>query len=225
MAMSAASEGVTPSSTGASNDECLAFMRDYSPQKRRVDEENGVLRSFIKRAKNSGVPTRAALFVNRLSKLSREEAVEEIRQIVRLAGLRQIIQPTQLDVLGNIDLRVSNRGREDMDLAEAEDSGYRAGREGATAEDNPYPIGSETAQRWGQARSRGESARSREAGPTGRQALANRQGAAATRGNGAATPKAKAKAKGKGKAKAKAGSKKKAAPMRPRVVPDQAPVS
>lgn len=162
--------------SGASNAECLEFMTLSATQSRRVAEESGVRRALIKRSKETGVPTWEAQFVERLSKLDRDEAVRRLRNIFRLSALRRIIEPTQLDMLAGIDLHVPNQAREQFDLAQAEDRGYRAGKSGASTDDNPFTTGSESSVTWTKWRLRGLEAKAREDGAeVTEQAVADRE--------------------------------------------------
>jgi hypothetical protein len=167
-------DDATGEASGATNEECLEYIRSDIALKRQSDEDGAIRREARKRAKAAGVPTVEAALVARLAKLEKPEAVQFLRNVIRLAHLRQIIAPTQLDLLGNVDLHVANSAREEFDVAMAQERGYRDGRAGVSTDDNPFPIGSGMSAEWVKWLKRGAAAKARELGPDAKQATASK---------------------------------------------------
>jgi hypothetical protein len=108
--------------SGATAEQCLEAMREYQTQKRRCSEENGSLRSIVKRWKAAGVPVKAMIVVCEASKRDHEDVKKELREVVRLMILRRLIGP-ETDLFAGMDLRVAEKARHEDDIWTAEDRG------------------------------------------------------------------------------------------------------
>jgi hypothetical protein len=124
------------------NELILRYQRDYATQKRKVEEETGVLRALLKRAKGDGINTKQIVATYQASKLDPTVVVQDLRDFVRYLGLRSIPVAPQ-DLFDNLDLQVSQSEAVTHENWQAEQAGYTAGKIGAPLDDNPYPAGSE----------------------------------------------------------------------------------
>lgn len=158
------------------NDASLDWMRQIQLQQRVGNEDNGVLRNIYKRAKNAGEKVDVMRWVIRqLKAKSPEEIVEDLKEAIRLLTIRRVeITPDSL--FDGLDLRVSNEGRHQDDIWDAQVKGYQAGRLAVKVDECPYhPPGSELHTAWLDHWHKGQAAIARELGPDAQQADASRQ--------------------------------------------------
>jgi ribosome modulation factor len=149
--------------TPVNNDAILDWMRQYQTQKRRCDEENGVLRNIVKRAKADGINAKEMIQTVADSKLDPDKVQADLRDRLHYMALRGM-PVHQDDLFGGMDLTVTAKSKSLDDAWDAEDTGYRAGRHGATREDCPYPFGSENYGHWIEFWLKGQAAIAREMG-------------------------------------------------------------
>jgi hypothetical protein len=145
------------------NDAASAGMREVAIQKRRCDEEKGVLRAILKRLKNDGLDTKGILATVALSKLDPEVVRNQLRTQLHYMALRNM-PVTQDDLFAGQDLGVTAKTNEQETQWEAEDAGYRAGRNGVRIDEAPYPAGSPLHVRWLEFWHKGQAAIARELG-------------------------------------------------------------
>jgi ribosome modulation factor len=161
-------------SNTASNDSAADWMRQYRVQKRRCDEENGVLRNIVKRAKADGMNTTAMIAAVKATKLEPEVVSADLRDQIRYMGIIHLPM-TQASLFEGIDFEVNSSTEHKDDLWTAEDAGYRAGRHGQRIEDCPYQTGTELHVHWVQEWHKGQAAIARELGPDVKVASANKK--------------------------------------------------
>lgn len=160
--------------TNSSNDASLEWMRAYQTQKRRCDEENGVLRNICKRAKADGTNVKAMILTVNLTKLDPSVVRQDIRDQLRYMGLRNL-PVSATDLFDGLDLTVTDKTRAANDIWTAEQAGYVAGRRGEKIEASPYPAGSELFVAWQQWWTKGQAAIAREMGPDAKVASTARE--------------------------------------------------
>lgn len=151
-------------SNTASNDLCADYMRQYRQQKRKCDEENGVLRNIIKRAKGDGMNTRALIDAVKATKLDPDVVAADLRDTIRYMGIIHLPM-TQAALFENYDTAVNQKTQREDDLWDADDKGYRAGHEGNKIDDCEYDPGTEMHVHWIEAWHKGQAAKARELGP------------------------------------------------------------
>jgi len=149
---------------GPSNEEKLAFMREYQQQKRAVDEANGVLRSLVKRAKGIGINTKAAIRTIQLSRQDPDEVRADLREQLHMMALRNMPMTQQELFPEHLDTRIAPAAKAAEDAWTAEQSGYQAGKNSVPREDNPYEPGSEWHVIWDKWWFNGQAAIAREMG-------------------------------------------------------------
>ena len=173
-----------------------------------MDEENGSLRSILKRAKASGVSTKALIAAHQAAKQEPDVVKREMQDMIRYLALRNM-PFTQTDLFGVFDAGISPEAAAEQDEWDADDAGYQAGMHGQTGDDCPFAAGSPLQVAWMHGLEKGKEAAARTAGPDAKVANASRK--RPTRGgddpNGSGEPDApKPAAKGRGRP---AGSKNK----------------
>jgi len=134
----------TSTNSGPTDEERLAAVAEYQRQKRKVDEENGVLRAILKRLKSSGINTKAMIATVQASKKDPQEVLSDTREMLRFMALRNM-PTTQMDLFpdGESAIRVAENARAKDAEWTVDEAGYRAGFNAVPAEDNPHPPGSE----------------------------------------------------------------------------------
>ncbi len=160
--------------SGPTNDEKLDALRLYQRQRRRVDEEQGVLRALLKRLKAEGHNTKAIVATVQASKRDSADVEIEYRDTLHLMALRKVISLEEILTITD-DLQVSQKTAREDDLWDAEDNGYRAGRHGADRKENPYAAGTENATAWDKWWSQGKRSATAELGPNEKQADASKE--------------------------------------------------
>jgi hypothetical protein len=158
---------------GPSSDQIAEILRQYRSQRRVVDEENGVLGAFVKRAKAEGMNIDALRWVVRAIKKDPEVVIAFLRDAIRYATILKMDIP-QGSLFDGWTADVTSHSRADDELWEAGDAGYYAGRHGHPLEDNPYPPGSPLAAAYATDWHKGQAAIAREMGETGAQITARR---------------------------------------------------
>jgi hypothetical protein len=145
----------------ASNDEVVVIMREYDKQRRRCDEENGVLRNIVKRGKAAGINTKAMIATYLARRLDPDVVLADMRETIRYMSLRNIPM-TQSLLFEGWDADLTDRSRSESSLWEAQEQGYRSGRSGSTPDDAPYPAGSPLHVEWIRGLNNGREAFARE---------------------------------------------------------------
>lgn len=144
-----------------SNDTIQEYQRAYSTQKRRCDEENGVLRSLLKKAKSDGVNTKILIEVHQTAKQEHDVILAEMRARVRYMALRSI-PVHSVDLFDDIDLDVSESSQMANERHTAETAGYAHGQMGGSLDENPYSGESDDlAGHWRTGHAEGVAARKR----------------------------------------------------------------
>lgn len=151
--------------SGPSNDQILDWMRKYQTQKRRCSEENGVLRNLVKQAKGEGVHIKVMLAECEAQKMPLDERIAELRERIRYAALRAPDQFTAETLFDGWSPRITEKSKQEDDIWDAEESGYKAGRYGVPVDDCPYLVGGELHQAWMSWRMKGQEAIAKEMGP------------------------------------------------------------
>lgn len=155
------------------NDAVVDWMRQYQTQKRRCEEENGVLRNIVKRAKSDGINTKEMIAVVALSKLDPDQVQADLRDRVRYMALRRM-PVIQVELFGGLDVTLTPSSQQKDDLWDAEEAGYRAGRHGASRDDCPYPPATEMYVHWVEFWFKGQAAIARELGDNAKIASTSR---------------------------------------------------
>lgn len=162
-----------PQTEAISNDVISDFMRQYRQQKRKCSEEQGVLRNILKRAKSAGLNTKE--MTASVQDLTQEPDIvaQNLSDGLRyrtLLGIKTITREALFDWSDD----VSPQTRHHDDLWDAEENGYKAGRAGQSADDNPYDVGSELHVHWLGEYRKGQMSIAREMGPNVKQANPSR---------------------------------------------------
>jgi hypothetical protein len=184
----------TPENPNVSDETVLGFMREYALQKRKCDEENGVLRLILKRGKANGINTKQLIAAHEATKLEPDVVKRNTLDFLRYCALRNM-PTTQQDLFGGDAPLASQTRTDQQDSFAADDEGYSAGMGGQTADDNPKVPGSIEYVAWEQGRVKGAQAKQNILGAEGKAADASK---ARPQRAGAAKPPPKAKP-GKGK--------------------------
>lgn len=156
-------------SNTARNDKDATWFRAYRTQRRKVDEEMGVLRNIAKKAKADGVNTKAMIAAIALTKLDPEVVAADVRDTIRYAAIMHVPM-TQAVLFNGWDETVSERTAEIGDLWQAEQEGFTAGRAGAAVESSPYITGTEHHTHWLDHWHKGQASIARELGDNVKQA-------------------------------------------------------
>jgi hypothetical protein len=151
-----------PAVDNVSGDTISDWMRQYSSQKRKCDEENGVLRALVKRAKSDGINAKEMIAAVAAGKLDPDEVARDLRDRLRYMSLRRI--PLDRDSLFAWSADVTQKTQAEDDTWAAEDAGYQAGRHGVPAADSPFAPGTELSVRWLEFWHKGQAAIARELG-------------------------------------------------------------
>jgi ribosome modulation factor len=148
-----------------SNDEEAEFLRLYRQQKRVCNEANGVLRALLKRAKSAGMDTsEITAAVSIKAQMETDEAAAKLK--TRLRYLALLNMPISADSLyDGFGTQVTSKTEEADRAWEANDVGYRFGRQGAKIEECPYPHESPLGIEWNAGWRRGQRAIAAEMGP------------------------------------------------------------
>jgi hypothetical protein len=164
-----------PGSNTLSADEKAAFIREYRTQKRECESANGTLRNILKRAKAAGMKPPQIIAAVKATAIDPEEVVSNLRDQIEYMGILHIDIPRE--TLFDVDIQVTEKTAHADDLWDAEDKGYRAGRNGVPIDDTPYdPTSqSELYAAWRRDWSKGQASIAREMGPDSKPASADRK--------------------------------------------------
>jgi ribosome modulation factor len=162
--------------SNVTNETILWFTHELMRSKRRLDEANSAHRHLVKQAKTDGVPTDAVLESIRLSRMEDRERRQRLVDRTRIEAIRypesgQLL----LDLIIHADVRVTDAMRHTDQLADAEQKGYIAGKNGTPLDDCPYQEGTESAALWRQHWGQGHAAAGVQAGEHGKQASTQRR--------------------------------------------------
>jgi ribosome modulation factor len=160
---------------GATDGECSEALREYRRQKRVCDEDNGVLRSIVKRWKAAGVPIPALIATAKATKRDPDEVVAEFASTVRMMHIARIPVTRESLFPEHAEVHFTEASEHETDMWEAEDRGYRAGRTNVPVDDCPYALGTEAQVMWQQWWHNGQASIARELGENARQADSSRQ--------------------------------------------------
>lgn len=160
-------------SNTASNDAWDEAIRQYRVQKRKCDEENGVLRSILKMAKKNGINPKAIRDGVAAQKLDPDVAMGDVRDTLKVMALIHV--PISREALFDWDTEISTASAHQDDLWDVGEAGYRAGRAGSSSDDCPYDVEGEFGQHWLAEWHKGASGRARELGPDSNPAHATRK--------------------------------------------------
>jgi ribosome modulation factor/uncharacterized protein (UPF0335 family) len=166
----------------ASNDVAADYKRQVITQRRRVSEENGILRNIYKRAKADGLNLKALKASCDAAKLDPTEVVRDLRDTVHYISLSTPIESSGL--FDGWSVRMSPETREQEAVFGAEDAGYRAGRAGTAQGDCPFASGTTQAGAWVKQWKLGAASRAKELGPAAKQVVAERARPKRKAGNG-----------------------------------------
>lgn len=150
-------------SNTATADIAASWMRQYRQQKRRCDEENGILRNVLKRAKADGINTKSMVAAVKAANLDHDEVKMGLRDEIFYLGVLHV-EMTQSDIFESYDPTTSSATQHDDDLWDSGTKGYRAGRTGVPAEDCPFDPGTERHVEWLSEWHKGKAAVARELG-------------------------------------------------------------
>jgi hypothetical protein len=163
----------TPENPNVSDETVLGIMREYALQRRKCDEENGVLRSILKRGKSAGINTKQLIAAHQATKLEPDVVLRDLRDYIRYCALRNM-PTTQTDLFGDDAPAPASARTDQQDSFAADDEGYSAGMGGQTADDNPKLPGSIEYVAWEQGRVKGAQAKQNILGAEGRAADASK---------------------------------------------------
>lgn len=178
--------------SGISNDEELVHARAIQRFAREKDSATGRYRAAVKAAKSAGCNVEKLLAAIAAKRQEPDEVVMGLRDFVHYSQLLGIpgIAP---DAIFARDIRISDKTQSEEDAFEAEQRGYKAGRHGEKATENPFQAGTELHVVWHEWWLKGQEAIAMEMEP--KPAAADRQ-----------HPGRKGKGKGNAAAGAEAGS-------------------
>lgn len=142
-----------PAESNVSSDTWAKHLSIVIQTKRAVEEANGGHRAALKKAKADGCSPKALLAAIAAKRLDQTVVEQDLRDYVRALHVARI----------PVDANTIYGGwtpppREEEDVFGANDAGYRAGKGGAPASDNPHPAGSESHQAWAKAWHDGQAA-------------------------------------------------------------------
>lgn len=161
-------------SNALSADEKADLIREYRKQKRECESASGVLRNILKRAKSAGMNTKEMIAAVLATKIDPDEVVAGLRDRIEYMGILRIEIPR--DSLFDFDNEVSAATEHADDIWDAEDKGYRAGRNGVPIGENPYDQTrqSELFVAWTRDWNKGQASIAHEMGPDTKAASADR---------------------------------------------------
>lgn len=162
----------------------LELMGIAQRAKREADEALGKYRNVRKRMADAGVDMQALALVEKLAKLSPEEATDRLKSAFRLADILdvKIAQQAELFPEGPDDSEATQKAQARWREDQAEDQGYRAGKAGRDRSDNPFPAGQPHAAAWDRGWGLGQAAIAAEMGPEGKKPKQGKRGRGAEMG-------------------------------------------
>jgi ribosome modulation factor len=134
-------------SSGLTNEERLAALREVAAFKRTIDEATGAYRALLKRFKAEGFDTAALLAVIVASRQDPAIVQAHETERLRLFALRDIISLSEVMEAAD-NLSVTTSAKHADHIGAAQEAGYRAGKNGVPREDCPYPGASEFSHVW-----------------------------------------------------------------------------
>ena len=160
--------------SGPSNDEESDWIRKIRRSLRKVEESNGEHRALLKSAKSAGMNTGMLLFSIRQSRRNSDEVIVDLRDGVHYMHLIGIsgLSP---DAVFARDGGLTEKSLAEENAFEAEDRGYRAGKNAHPIDSNPYEPGSELYVVWREHWHAGQAANAAALGPTGQVASGARK--------------------------------------------------
>jgi hypothetical protein len=168
-----------PEKSNVTNETVQQAQREYAIQRRKCDEENGVLRSILKKWKVAGVNTKALIATHQDMKLDPTEVAKNLHDHVRYLALRSFPKE-QLPLFSPADLSVTAKAEAEQQAFAIGDAGYKAGIGGVPRDDNPHAPGSESNPLWDLGWADGMRARQTALGTQGKPADATRKRKART---------------------------------------------
>lgn len=140
-----------PQSNVISPEDFLACYREIRDTKRAKDEAGAAHKAARERAKSRGIDLNALKIVEHLSTLDDADAELRMRETLRYAAWMGMEVGTQPDMFGGeapVDLtgKVQSQHRE----WDAEQKGYKAGKDGEPIDNCPFSGGSPFVSRWRQ---------------------------------------------------------------------------
>jgi len=157
----------------ASNDAAAEWIRQYRTQKRKCDEENGILRNVVKRAKADGINVKSMVAAVAATKLDPDEVLSDLRDTIRYMTIVRI-PIVQEALFTGWDIEATQKSRAEDDLWDAEEAGYTTGRAGRPITESPYESGTELDVRFGEYWHKGQASIAKELGEGVKQASASR---------------------------------------------------
>ncbi len=132
-----------PSESNVSSETWAKYLGLVSQTKRTVEEANGAHRATLKKAKADGCSPKALLAAIAAKRLDEEVVAQDLRDYVRALHVARI--PVSADTIYG---GWTPPPKEEEDVFGANDAGYRAGKGGTPASENPYQPGTESHQAW-----------------------------------------------------------------------------
>jgi ribosome modulation factor len=140
-----------------SNETWLEFVREATASKRQIEEATGRHRAIMKRAQSAGCNPKILALAIQSKRKDPVVVVSEIRDTVRVLNLVNVTM-TQQDLFGGWEPAVNAGAKAVQELFDAEERGYKDGKNGVAADENPYTLGTEASQAWGRGWSNGKDA-------------------------------------------------------------------
>jgi ribosome modulation factor len=157
-----------------SNDEKLQWARDIRRSQRERDEATGRHRALLKRAKSEGIDLDAMKRAIKALRIEPDEVVTSTRNEIHYMQLLGIGGITSDSIFVG-DIEITERTQQEEDLWEADDRGYRAGRNGTRSDECPYDGGTEAHAVWTKSWRKGQASMAVEMGPNAKIASAQRE--------------------------------------------------
>jgi hypothetical protein len=175
-----------------SNNEELDWSRKIRRARRALDESNGVYRALLKGAKKAGMNTTKLIEAHGAARKESESVITDVRDFIHYSQLIGIpgLSP---DSIFAKDVRITDTTQIAEDLMEAEDRGYRDGKNGTPLGDNPFVAGTELHVVYTHHWHEGQAALGAEMGPRGEVAQKSRAHPGRKAAAGGTTPPAPAK--------------------------------
>lgn len=176
-----------PEESNVSDDTIQQFMHEYAMQKRVCEEDNGVLRSILKRAKSAGCNTAQIVAVHQAKKKELDVVVRDVKDQIRYMNLRGIAITSEV-LFGEYQPTEDEAAAAKASEEDAENRGYSAGMGGQTSGDNPFVAGTREHVAWGEGQKKGADAQARIMGSSGGKVASARKARPARSGHPAPVP-------------------------------------
>jgi hypothetical protein len=162
-------------SNGPDENAYSEWMRQYRSQKRVVDEETGVLRAILKRAKDAGCNTKSIRHACKAATHDSDDVISDLRDTLRCMTILRIgVTPDALFAGWQVNLSDGQQQQDEVWVAE--DAGFQAGRHGKPLDDTPYPPGTPLAQAYHANWDKGQASIARELGENVEQIVPRKRG-------------------------------------------------